>query len=82
MSGMYQNGECTASSCRRLATLEIIMEVFFDGDWYHKPYSFLDKVGYCDDDFGFFYRKFREPNERPHQEIVRVDVVDTPVQIW
>lgn len=50
--------QCFAINCLEPATLAMILEVDSsrDSDFYHPPYSFLRKVEYCDDDFGFFYR--------------------------
>lgn len=49
---------CVAIRCSKRATLAIIMHVESskDTEIYHRPYDFLRKVTYCDEDFGFFYR--------------------------
>jgi hypothetical protein len=80
MTGMYQDGECTAISCHKPATLELVLEVPIGCSERYPQGTFLDRLGYCDYDFGFFYRKLLENYSVVN--ILVVPGVDSPVQVW
>jgi len=48
--------ECMNIACHKDATLELELRTTFSHPDWPEPKSFDSVAGYCDDDFGWFYR--------------------------